>query len=148
EEHESNKKYFLTQSAAPLQAVEDGYVPVVKCEFGGVEIDLVFTRPSVQTVSDNLDLGDDWHLRSLDMRCILSLNGEHIYTSLKRNVSALGHGIYSNLLGFLGGVSWTMLVARTCPLYSKALASALGNKWASQQVVLLFFQNGKSYFSF
>uniref|UniRef100_A0A663M966 polynucleotide adenylyltransferase n=1 Tax=Athene cunicularia TaxID=194338 RepID=A0A663M966_ATHCN len=39
------------------------------------------------------------------------------------------HGIYSNLLGFLGGVCWTMLVARTCLLYPNALASALVNKF-------------------
>ncbi|XP_074714123.1 poly(A) polymerase gamma-like, partial [Strix uralensis] len=62
------------ESSAPLQAVEDGYVPVVKFEFDGVEIDLVFTRLSVQAVSDNLGLRDDWHLRSLDTRCIWSLN--------------------------------------------------------------------------
>ena len=48
------------------------------------KMDLVFTRLSVQTVSDNLGLRDDWHLRSLDTRCIRSLNGERIYTSLKR----------------------------------------------------------------
>uniref|UniRef100_A0A8D0EUI7 polynucleotide adenylyltransferase n=1 Tax=Strix occidentalis caurina TaxID=311401 RepID=A0A8D0EUI7_STROC len=59
-----------------LRAVEDAYVPVVKFEFDGFEIDLVFARPSVQTVADNLGLGDDWHLGSLDRRCILSLNGE------------------------------------------------------------------------
>ena len=45
------------------------------------------------------------------------------------SVSALGHGIYSNLLGFLGGVSWATLAASTCPLYPNALASALVNKF-------------------
>uniref|UniRef100_A0A8D0ESQ4 polynucleotide adenylyltransferase n=1 Tax=Strix occidentalis caurina TaxID=311401 RepID=A0A8D0ESQ4_STROC len=109
-----------------LRAVEDAYVPVVKFEFDGFEIDLVFARPSVQTVADNLGLGDDWHLGSLDRRCILSLNGEMHMTQL--HVSALRHGIYCNLLGFLGGVSWAMLLASTCPLCPNALASALVNK--------------------
>uniref|UniRef100_A0A8D0ELG6 Poly(A) polymerase nucleotidyltransferase domain-containing protein n=1 Tax=Strix occidentalis caurina TaxID=311401 RepID=A0A8D0ELG6_STROC len=56
--------------------IEDANVPVVKFEFDGVEIDVMFARPSVQTVSDNLGLGEDWQLRSLDRRCILSLNGD------------------------------------------------------------------------
>uniref|UniRef100_A0A8C0AU57 Poly(A) polymerase nucleotidyltransferase domain-containing protein n=1 Tax=Buteo japonicus TaxID=224669 RepID=A0A8C0AU57_9AVES len=67
-----------------LRAVEDAYVPVVKFEFDGIEIDLVFARLSMPTISDNLDLRDNLHLRSLDIRYIWSLNGKHIYTSLKR----------------------------------------------------------------
>uniref|UniRef100_A0A1D5QZZ5 polynucleotide adenylyltransferase n=1 Tax=Macaca mulatta TaxID=9544 RepID=A0A1D5QZZ5_MACMU len=97
-----------------LRAVEDAFVPVIKFEFDGIEIDLVFARLAIQTISDNLDLRDDSRLRSLDIRCIRSLNGR---------------GIYSNMLGFLGGVSWAMLVARTCQLYPNAAASTLVHKF-------------------
>ncbi|KAL4641436.1 poly(A) polymerase gamma-like isoform X1 [Arapaima gigas] len=38
-------------------------------------------------------------------------------------------GIYSNVLGFLGGVSWAMLVARTCQLYPNAVAATLVYKF-------------------
>ena len=38
-------------------------------------------------------------------------------------------GIYSNVLGFLGGVSWAMLVARTCQLYPNAVAATLLQKF-------------------
>ncbi|NXN54421.1 PAPOG polymerase, partial [Rynchops niger] len=127
-----------------LRVIEDAYVPVVKFEFDGIEIDLVFARLSMQTVSDNLDLGDDSRLRSLDIRCIRSLNGCRVTDEIlhlvpnKENFRltlraiklwAKRRGIYSNMLGFLGGVSWAMLVARTCQLYPNALASTLVNKF-------------------
>lgn len=42
------------------------------------KIDLVFARLAIQTISDNLDLRDDSRLRSLDIRCIRSLNGKFL----------------------------------------------------------------------
>lgn len=39
------------------------------------------------------------------------------------------HGIYSNSLGYFGGVSWAMLVARTCQLYPNATAATLVHKF-------------------
>ena len=54
------------------------------------------------------------------------------------------HGIYSNVLGYLGGVSWAMLVARTCQLYPNAAAATIVQKfflvfsqWKWPQPVLL-----------
>ena len=54
------------------------------------------------------------------------------------------HGIYSNVLGYLGGVSWAMLVARVCQLYPNADPSTLVSKffliflkWEWPQPVLL-----------
>lgn len=54
------------------------------------------------------------------------------------------HGIYSNVMGYLGGVSWAMLVARTCQLYPNAVAATLVHKfflvfsqWKWPQPVLL-----------
>ena len=56
----------------------------------------------------------------------------------------LEQGIYSNVIGYLGGVSWAMLVARTCQLYPNAAASLLVHKfmvvfsqWEWPQPILL-----------
>ncbi|NXA04371.1 PAPOG polymerase, partial [Sapayoa aenigma] len=127
-----------------LRAIEDAYVPVIKLDFDGIEIDLVFAKLSMPTVSDDLDLRDDSCLRSLDIRCIRSLNGSRVTDEILRLVPNLENfrltlraiklwakrrGVYSNIMGFLGGVSWAMLVARICQLYPNALASTLVNKF-------------------
>jgi poly(A) polymerase len=40
-----------------------------------------------------------------------------------------GRAIYSNVNGFLGGVAWSMLVARICQLYPKAVAGAIVSRF-------------------
>lgn len=56
----------------------------------------------------------------------------------------LGRAIYSNIVGFPGGVAWAMLVARVCQLYPQATGSVIVgkffrimNKWNWPQPVLL-----------
>lgn len=60
------------------------------------------------------------------------------------SLNFLEHGVYSNSLGYFGGVSWAMLVARTCQLYPNAAAATLVHKfflvfsrWKWPQPVLL-----------
>ncbi|XP_059355071.1 poly(A) polymerase type 3-like isoform X2 [Carassius carassius] len=127
-----------------LRAVEEAFVPVIKLSFDGIEIDILFARLALQTIPENLDLRDDGLLKNLDIRCIRSLNGCRVTDEILHLVPnienfrltlraiklwAKRHNIYSNILGFLGGVSWAMLVARTCQLYPNAVASTLVHKF-------------------
>jgi poly(A) polymerase Pap1 len=50
-------------------------VPVIKTEFDGVELDMLFARLSYSTIPDDLDLKDDTILKNLDQKCVRSLNG-------------------------------------------------------------------------
>ncbi|KAI1897793.1 hypothetical protein AGOR_G00086930 [Albula goreensis] len=127
-----------------LRAVEEAFVPVIKLSFDGIEIDILFARLALQTIPESLDLRDDSLLKNLDIRCIRSLNGCRVTDEILHLVPnienfrltlraiklwAKRHNIYSNILGFLGGVSWAMLVARTCQLYPNAVAATLVHKF-------------------
>jgi poly(A) polymerase len=137
-------KLKLQAEVRALRAVEDAFVPVIKLCFDGVEIDVLFARLALQTIPEDLDLRDDSLLRNLDIRCIRSLNGCRVTDEILHLVPNLDsfrltlraiklwakcRHIYSNILGFLGGVSWAMLVARTCQLYPNAAAATLVRKF-------------------
>lgn len=141
------------------RAVEEAFVPVVKMNFDGIEIDLLFARLALKEIPDNFDLKDDMLLKNLDPKSVRSLNGCRVTDEILRLVPnidnfrlalraiklwAKKHGIYSNSLGYFGGVSWAMLVARTCQLYPNAVAATLVHKfflvfsrWKWPQPVLL-----------
>ncbi|KAB0373357.1 hypothetical protein FD755_015016, partial [Muntiacus reevesi] len=137
-------KLKLQEEVKDLRAVEEAFVPVIKLCFDGIEIDILFARLALQTIPEDLDLRDDSLLKNLDIRCIRSLNGCRVTNEILHLVPnidnfrltlraiklwAKRHNIYSNILGFLGGVSWAMLVARTCQLYPNAIASTLVHKF-------------------
>jgi len=142
-----------------LRPVPEAFVPVIKFCFDGIDIDLVFARLALKEVDDQQDLSDPMLLRNLDPKCVRSLNGCRVTDQILKQVPnvenfrltlrciklwAKKHGIYSNVLGYLGGVSWAMLVARVCQLYPNAAPSTLVQKfymiylkWQWPQPVLL-----------
>ena len=61
-------------------------MPIIKCVFSGVEIDLLFARLNLSSVPDNLSLQDDGLLRNLDERCVRSMNGSRVTDEILRLV--------------------------------------------------------------
>jgi poly(A) polymerase len=142
-----------------VRAVSDAYVPVIKFEFDEIEMDLLFARLALPVIPDKLSLLDVTLLKNLDQKCVRSLNGCRVTDAILNLVPnqesfrlalraiklwAKKRGIYSNALGYLGGVSWAMLVARTCQLYPNAEVSTIVHKfffvfekWSWPQPVLL-----------
>lgn len=127
-----------------LRAIEGAYVPVIKMKFDGIEIDLLFARLALKTIPEDINILDVNLLKNLDSKSVLSLNGARVTDAIFRLVPnkdnfrlalraikhwAKRHGIYSNVLGYLGGVSWAILVARICQLYPNSTASALVHKF-------------------
>eukprot|EP00041_Stephanoeca_diplocostata_P003152 m.32264 g.32264 ORF g.32264 m.32264 type:complete len:642 (+) comp14094_c0_seq1:97-2022(+) len=126
--------------AVEVNAVEDTFVPAIKMEFMGIEIDLLFARLAVDKIPKELDLRPPGLLKNLDDKCIRSLNGCRVTDSILNLVPnvdtfrlalrtiklwAKNRGIYSNVLGFPGGVAWAMMTARVCQFYPNAAASTI-----------------------
>ncbi|KAJ3116277.1 polynucleotide adenylyltransferase [Phlyctochytrium bullatum] len=142
-----------------IACVTDAFVPVLKFEFSGIQIDLVCARLSLPSIPDDLELSDDNLLKNLDERCVRSLNGSRVTDEILRLVPnvdsfrtalrciklwAKQRAIYSNVMGFFGGVAWAIVVARVCQLYPNAAAGVIVNKffhimlkWPWPQPVLL-----------
>ncbi|KHO00872.1 Poly(A) polymerase [Metarhizium album ARSEF 1941] len=161
-------KYFpdLLEAMAPkgaitdLAAVTDAFVPIIKFEYSGISIDLIFSRIiQKQLAPDFQDLKDSGLLRGLDEAELRSLNGTRVTDEILTLVPeqstfklalraiklwAQRRAVYGNIMGFPGGVAWAMLVARVCQLYPKAATSVIVNKffliighWRWPQPVLL-----------
>lgn len=129
-----------------ITAVQDAYVPVLKLEFSGLPIDLVYASVGLKTIPEDLSLESDSFLKTIapdDEQSIRSVNGSRVtdgILNLVPNVEvfrlalrlikfwAKQRGIYANKVGYLGGVSWAILVARTCQLYPNACASTIVSK--------------------
>ncbi|KAG0167313.1 polynucleotide adenylyltransferase, partial [Apophysomyces sp. BC1034] len=127
-----------------LTAVTTSFVPVVKFKFFGIPIDLLCARLVLPTIPEDLGVNDPALLQNLDERCIRSLNGSRVAAEILELVPevnvfrtalrciklwATKRAVYSNVLGFLGGVAWALLVARICQLYPNACASTIVSKF-------------------
>ena len=87
--HVSRSDFFehfpaLLEQLSPPGAIEeltpvaDAFVPIIKLEFSGISIDLIFARLLVGSIPVTLDLKDDALLRGLDETDLRCLNGTRV----------------------------------------------------------------------
>lgn len=125
-------------------AVETAHVPVIKTKINGIDLDFVFATLPLPTIPQNQELSDYTLLRGLSEVDVRSLNGCRVTEEILKltpNRESFGlalraiklwakkKGIYSQVLGYLGGVSWTILIAYTVRLYPHAAAATIVNKF-------------------
>ncbi|KAJ2608008.1 polynucleotide adenylyltransferase [Coemansia sp. RSA 1365] len=123
-----------------ITPVPKTYVPVIKMQFSGVDIDLTVAVLQQPTIPEDLELFDNNILRTMNSTCVRSLNGSRVTDEILRLVPNIAtfrlalrciklwakrRAIYSNSMGFFGGVAWAMVVARICQLYPNKCASTI-----------------------
>lgn len=133
-----------TEDVTEVRPVAVAFVPLIKLYFDGIEMDILFARLNLETIHEKIDLKDSNLLRNLDEKCVRSLNGCRVTDEILHLVPnietfrltlraiklwARRKMIYSNAIGFLGGVSWAMLTARICQLYPNQTPAILIEKF-------------------
>ncbi|KAG1676134.1 hypothetical protein FOA52_004974 [Chlamydomonas sp. UWO 241] len=123
-----------------IQPVPEAFVPVLKIRFNGIEMDLLYAHLQLATIPEDIDLSTVAVLRGCDEQSIKSINGCRVTDKILSTVMdkeafrmalkaiklwAERRKIYSNVMGYLGGVNWAILVAKTCQWYPNLCASAI-----------------------
>ncbi|KAF1326266.1 polymerase, partial [Globisporangium splendens] len=124
-----------TDGVTHLAPVPNAYVPLISLSFLGVSMDLLFARLPMSCVESHQEIDSDHMLVGVHAASMKSLNAPRVSSMLlclvpKRRVFrivlravrtwARRRGIYSAKLGYLGGISWAILVAFVCQLYPDA----------------------------
>lgn len=118
-----------------ISAIPDAYTPVIKLTMDSIAVDMIFASLLYNQLPPHIDLIDLRWLRGLDDQTVRSLNGARVAEWICRLVPNLStysitlrvvkhwarrRGIYSSILGFLGGVNFAILVGYICQLYVNA----------------------------
>ncbi|KAH8728218.1 Poly(A) polymerase central domain-containing protein [Phaeosphaeriaceae sp. PMI808] len=143
-----------------LVPVEDAFVPIIKMEYRGVSLDVLFASlPTLASVPKEMETVDKSVLRHLDETTIRSVNGTRVVKELLASVPQRRHfryalravklwanrrGIYGAVFGYPGGIAWAIMVARICQLYPMACGATilakffnLMHKWNWPRPVML-----------
>ena len=124
--------------------IAEAKVPIIELMFNGVQIDLLFASVPLNCVPAELNILDDNILQGLDEASTITLNGPRVTELIFRAVPnpevfkvvlrtlrlwAKVRGIYSNKMGFLGGVNFAILAAYVCQLFPNYAPATLVHRF-------------------
>ncbi|KAF2261764.1 Poly(A) polymeras-like protein [Lojkania enalia] len=141
------KEMSAAEDITEFNPVPTAYVPIIKMEYCGVSIDLIFVSlQSVSSIPSDFTLTDKALLRGLDdtgMRCVNGTRVTHELIDAVPQVKSFRHAtravklwanqraIYGAVFGYPGGVAWAIMVARICQLYPFACGATILSKFFS-----------------
>ena len=124
--------------------VEGAAVPILTFDWLGINIDLLFARLNINSVPPDFDIDNDTVLDGADSATEKSLNGPRVTNLIASFVNgtqeryqcfltvvrcvrkwAKARGLYSNKMGYWGGVNCNIAVALTVQLYPNACPASL-----------------------
>lgn len=131
------------QKIRNVAQLPQAFVPIIRCQVGKHQLDIAYARLGSRELSHTVaaDLGSDGIFKDCDAQSVLSLNGRRVSDKIQRLVPdvetfrkllrvvkhwAKCRGVYSNRLGFLGGVNWAILAAKVCQMYPALSLGSLG----------------------
>ena len=121
-----------TPKVSEINCIKNAAVPIIKMVFDSIHIDMSYAQLDMERIDDNLNLNDNNLLMNLDEKSCKSLNGRRVADMILKSVPnietfrstlrciklwAKNRGIHSNVMGYLGGVSWAILVAKICQMF-------------------------------
>ena len=127
-----NSEFYRILKSTPnvqfCSGVFQARVPIIEMLVDGINIDLLFANDSLEVdivsqLSMNGYQNNQYILQVLPNR--------EKFKDLLRAVKlwSMKRSLYSNKLGYLGGFSWTMLVAKVCLAYPEESGEALLHKF-------------------
>jgi poly(A) polymerase len=125
--------------------VPEAYVPIIKMEYRGVSLDVIFASlPTQASIGSDFKLDDMTVLRGLDTNQMRSVNGVRCGEELQLSVPQIKsfrhalravklwanrRGVYGAVFGYPGGIAWAIMVARICQLYPYACGATVVSKF-------------------
>eukprot|EP00933_Yihiella_yeosuensis_P021355 TRINITY_DN16903_c0_g1_i1.p1 TRINITY_DN16903_c0_g1~~TRINITY_DN16903_c0_g1_i1.p1 ORF type:complete len:505 (+),score=82.72 TRINITY_DN16903_c0_g1_i1:132-1517(+) len=135
------------KSVTECVPIPDAFTPIIRLKIRGVSIDMLFAglvKPLAEGEDVEKAVKDDEVLKGMDEKSVRCINGYRVADQILQLVPnqeafrqtlrfikfwARRRGIYSNILGFFGGITWALLVARVCQLYPHYTPSQLVNRF-------------------
>ena len=131
--------------------VTDARVPIAKVKYRGIFLDILVACVPSTSITVGMESVDDSLIFKVEEKCMKSMNGIRVADKIIRLVPdpktfrdatrmikywAQQRCIYSNSVGYFGGVAWSMAVARICQLYPN---------YCAKQIVERFFYTFASW---
>jgi len=137
------QRLFGSMKEVTELVVVNAFIPIMKMKYSGVPVDLLFAETQYQSLPSGLVLNEQMK-KKMDIRSFASIGGyrttkkilQLVVNPLKFSFClkavkawARRRGIYSHMMGFLGGASWSILVAKICQLFPDDTPSVLVSKF-------------------